>query len=104
MYSRNGQWNWFYHEFAGYDDTFLPSLKKFADAAKSGGALAILQMFHVVNKAIPGLIPNGEVVSASAFSSEPILLSDKENLPKELTENEILEIIKVFGESDRSRF
>lgn len=91
----------FTHEFAGYDDTFLPSLKKLADAAKSGGAPAILQMFHAANKAIPGLIPNGEVVSTSAISSGPILLSDKENLPKELTENEILEIIKAFGETTR---
>lgn len=91
----------FTHEFAGYDDTFLPSLKKLAKAAQSGGAPAILQMFHAGNKAIPGLIPNGEVVSASAVSSGPILLSDKENLPKELTENEILEIIKAFGETTR---
>lgn len=91
----------FTHEFAGYDDTFLPSLKKLANAAKSGGAPAILQMFHAGNKAIPGLISNGEVVSASTVSSGPILLSDKENLPKELTENEILEIIKAFGETTR---
>lgn len=89
----------FTHEFAGYDDTFLPSLKKLANAAKSGGAPAFLQMFHAGNKAIPDLIPNGEVVSASAISSGPILLSDKENLPRELTENEILEIIKAFGET-----
>ena len=91
----------FTHEFAGYDDTFLPSLKKLANAAKSGGAPAILQMFHAGNKAIPGLIPNGEVVSASAVSSGPILLSYKENLPKELTEIEIFEIIKAFGETTR---
>lgn len=91
----------FTHEFAGYDDTFLPSLKKLANAAKSGGAPAILQMFHAGNKAIPGLIPNGEVVSASAVSSGPIVLFEKENLPKELSENEILEIIKAFGETTR---
>lgn len=91
----------FTHEFAGYDDKFLPSLKKLANAAKSGGAPAILQMFHAGNKAIPGLIPNGEVVSASAVSSGPVLLSDKENLPKELTKNEILEIITEFGETTR---
>ncbi|AZA99310.1 NADH-dependent flavin oxidoreductase [Chryseobacterium joostei] len=91
----------FTNEFAGYDDTFLPSLKKLAKAAQSGGASAILQMFHAGNKAIPSLIPNGEVVSASAVSSGPILLSDKENLPKELNENEILEIIKAFGETTK---
>ena len=91
----------FTHEFAGYDDTFLPSLKKLADAAKSGGAPAILQMFHAGNKAIPELIPDKEVVSASAVSSGPIVLFEKENLSKELSENEILEIIKAFGETTR---
>ncbi|QGK74213.1 NADH-dependent flavin oxidoreductase [Flavobacterium sp. SLB02] len=91
----------FTHEFAGYDDTFLPSLKKLANAVKSGGAPAILQIFHAGNKAIPGLIPDGEVVSASAVSSGPIVLFEKENLPKELSENEILEIIKAFAETTR---
>lgn len=91
----------FTHEFAGYDDTFLPSLKKLATAAKSGGAPAILQMFHAGNKAIPGLIPNGEVVSASVIPSGPIVLFEKENLPKELSENEILDIIKAFGETTK---
>lgn len=91
----------FTHEFAGYDDTFLPSLKKLADAAKSGGAPAILQMFHAGNKAIPGLIPDGEVVSASTVSSGPIVLFENENFPRELSENEILEIIKAFGETTK---
>lgn len=91
----------FTHEFAGYDDTFLPSLKKLADAAKSGGAPAILQMFHAGNKAIPGLIPDGKVVSASAVSSGPIVLFEEENLSKELSEDEILEIIKAFGDTTR---
>lgn len=91
----------FTHEFAGYNDTFVPSLKKLANAAKSGGAPAILQMFHAGNKAIPGLIPDGEVVSASAVSSGPIVLFEKENLPKELSENEIQQIIKAFGETTR---
>lgn len=31
-------------EFAAYDDTFIPSLRKLATAAKSGGAPAILQI------------------------------------------------------------
>jgi len=91
----------FTHEFAGYDDTFVPSLKKLANAAKSGGATAILQMFHAGNKAIPGLIPDGEVVSASTVSSGPIVLFEKENFPKELSENEIQQIIKAFGETTR---
>ncbi|EWF80300.1 hypothetical protein L373_05592 [Klebsiella michiganensis] len=45
----------FTNEFAAYDDRFIPSLRKLADAAKSGGALAILQLFHAGNKAVPEL-------------------------------------------------
>lgn len=59
----------FTHEFAAYDDRFIPSLKRLADAAKSGGAPAILQLFHAGNKAVPALIPDGELVSASALAA-----------------------------------
>ncbi len=51
----------FTNEFAAFDDRFIPSLKKLAQAAKSGGAPAILQIFHAGNKAIPDLIPNADV-------------------------------------------
>ncbi|CAD0219755.1 hypothetical protein KYG33_06930 [Chryseobacterium sp. D764] len=61
-------------------------------------------MFHAGNKTIPSLIANGEVVCASAVSSGPLLLSEKENLPKELTENEIFEIIKAFGDTSKKFF
>ena len=48
----------FTHGFAGYDDIFLPSLRKLADVAKSEGTSAILKIFHAGNKAIPEIIPN----------------------------------------------
>lgn len=51
----------FTNEFAAYDDRFIPSLRKLAAAAKSGGALAVLQIFHAGNKAVPSLIPDGDV-------------------------------------------
>ena len=35
----------FTHEFAAYDDKFIPSLRKLADAAKSGGAPAVTSNF-----------------------------------------------------------
>jgi len=35
-------------EFAAWDDKFIPGLKRLATAAKSGGAPAILQIFHAV--------------------------------------------------------
>lgn len=58
----------FTHEFAAYNDSFIPSLKKLADAAKSGGAPAILQLFHAGDKAIAELVPNGDVVSPSGVA------------------------------------
>lgn len=91
----------FTHEFAGFDDQYLPSLKKLATAAKSGGAPAILQIFHAGNKAIKNLIPDGDVVSASAVSVGFDFLTSEENTPRELTENEILDIIKAFGDTTR---
>ena len=38
-------------EFAAHDDAFVPSLRRLAAAAKSGGAPAILQIFHAGAKA-----------------------------------------------------
>ncbi|KOS05762.1 NADH:flavin oxidoreductase [Flavobacterium akiainvivens] len=91
----------FTHEFAGYDDRFLPSLKKLADAAKSGGAPVLLQLFHAGNKAIPDLIPDRQVVGASAVSIETAPGSSEFITPKELSEDEILTIVRAFGETTR---
>jgi len=46
-------------------------LRRLAEAAKSGGAPAILQIFHAGNKALPELVPGGEIVSASALKAAP---------------------------------
>jgi len=92
----------FTHEFAGYDDKFTPSLKKLADAAKSGGAPAIMQIYHAGNKAVPTLIPGGEVVSASPIKSEVTPFTPPELVvPRELEEQEIWDIIKAFGSTTR---
>ncbi|MGX1373398.1 2,4-dienoyl-CoA reductase-like NADH-dependent reductase (Old Yellow Enzyme family) [Priestia megaterium] len=90
----------FTHEFAGYDDKFIPSLRKLAEAAKSGGAPAILQIFHGGNKALPALTPNGEVVSSSALETEASDFAPS-ILPRELSHDEILEVIHAFGETTR---
>lgn len=90
----------FTHEFAAYDDTFIPSLRKLADAAKSGGAPAILQIFHAGNKALPALTPNGDVVSSSAVETEATMFAPS-ILPRALSHDEILEVIHAFGETTR---
>jgi 2,4-dienoyl-CoA reductase-like NADH-dependent reductase (Old Yellow Enzyme family) len=91
----------FTHEFASYEDAFLPSLKKLAAAAKSDGAPAILQLYHAGNKAIPELIPNGDLVSASAIEVGPLPFVKGEIIPRPLTQEEILAIIKAFGDATR---
>ena len=88
----------FTHEFAAYDDRFINSLEKLAAAAKSGGAPAILQIFHAGNKAIPELVPNNDVISASASSVKSCDFMKRVVQSREMTENEIQETIRAFGD------
>lgn len=91
----------FTNEFAAYDDRFIPSLRKLADAAKSGGALAILQLFHAGNKAVPELIPGGELVSASALTAPAGPFNRGEQASRALGHDEISGVIHDFGEATR---
>ncbi|KJD45938.1 NADH-dependent flavin oxidoreductase [Paenibacillus terrae] len=86
----------FTDEFAGFDDKFIPSLRKLASAAKRGEAPAILQIFHAGNKAIPELIPDRDLVSASAVQGSPF-----GKTPRALSHEEIMSMIKAFGETTR---
>jgi 2,4-dienoyl-CoA reductase-like NADH-dependent reductase (Old Yellow Enzyme family) len=87
----------FHGEFAGDSDEMIPSLTKLASAIKGKGAKAILQIFHGGRECPSELVPNGDVVSASAVISEQA--NRKE--PRSLTEEEIQGIIKAFGETTR---
>lgn len=91
----------FTDEFASHDDRFIPSLSRLAHAAKSGGALAILQIFHAGNKALPHLVPNGRVVSASALQVPPSPFNNAEVTTHALSETEIEALIIAFGETTR---
>ncbi|MBW3127177.1 NADH-dependent flavin oxidoreductase [Hymenobacter profundi] len=90
----------FTDEFASYDDSFLPSLRKLADAAKSGGAPAILQIFHAGNKALAPLIPNGDIVSASTMEIAATAFTPAAS-SRALREDEIQDIIQAFGQATR---
>ncbi|WP_099364289.1 NADH-dependent flavin oxidoreductase [Fredinandcohnia onubensis] len=93
----------FHGEFAGDKDEMIPSLSQLAKAIKEQGAKAILQIFHGGRMCPPELVPNGDIVSASdvpavrggASTEEPDVK------PRPLTENEVEEIIKAFGETTR---
>ena len=82
-------------QFAAYDESFLPGLKKLSETIKAEGALAILQMFHGGRMAIPAEIPERQTISASNIAPErPGAMT-----PREMTEVEILDTIKAFGET-----
>lgn len=89
----------FNNEYASYDDSFLPGLKKLATAAKKGGAPAILQIYHAGNKAVLDLIPDGIAVSASPIALVPSAFYAGGVASRELSHEEILEMIKAFGET-----
>lgn len=91
----------FTDEFACLDDRFLPSLTRLASAAKSGGAPAILQIFHAGNKALPNLVPNGDVVSASAGQIEASTFVPAGAPVRALSADEITQIIADFGTATR---
>ncbi|MDO7244088.1 NADH-dependent flavin oxidoreductase [Acinetobacter pittii] len=91
----------FTNEFAAFDDRFTPSLTSLAIAAKSGGAPAILQIFHAGNKAVPSLIPNSDVVSASNLAAPAGPFNDGQLKSRALSHEEILDVIQAFGETTR---
>lgn len=88
----------FIDEFAAYDDRFLPSLRRLAEAAKSGGAPAVLQIFHAGNKALPDLVPEGAIVSASAVTTEATPFAPAVT-PHALRPDEIQRVIQAFGDA-----
>lgn len=88
-------------EFAAYDDRFIPGLRKLAQAVKSGGALAILQIFHAGTKALPDLVPNGRVVGPSTMEVPAGLFNPSGHTATALSHDEIENIIKAFGDTAR---
>ncbi|MBN9370649.1 MULTISPECIES: NADH-dependent flavin oxidoreductase [unclassified Hydrogenophaga] len=91
----------FTDEFAAYDDRFVPRLRRLAEAAKSGGATAVLQIFHAGNKAVVDAVPGGELVSASAVNALGGPFNRGDVTPRALSHKEILEMVHAFGEATR---
>ena len=89
----------FQGEFGSDRDNLIPSLHRIASAIKEQGAKAVLQIFHGGRMCPPELVPDGEIVSASAVPAEQGVGSDQ--VPRALTEAEIQSIIRDFGESTR---
>lgn len=88
-------------EFASYDDKFTPSLRRLADAAKSGGAPAVLQIFHAGNKAEASLVAAEDIVSASSVPVAAGPFNAAGSKPRPLNHDEILDVISAFGAATR---
>lgn len=85
-------------ELASYDDRFIPGLKRLADTIKQQGSKAIMQIYHAGRLTLEQAVPSGQVVAPSAVANER---AEGSPLPRELSDEEILAIIKDFGEATR---
>ena len=85
-------------EFAADDDRYIPSLARLAAAAKSGGAPAMLQLFHAGVKTLPELV--SDVVAASAVEGDAGPHAEV-LIPRALDDAEIEEVIRAFGDATR---
>jgi 2,4-dienoyl-CoA reductase-like NADH-dependent reductase (Old Yellow Enzyme family) len=85
-------------EFAADDDRYIPSLARLAVAAKSGGAPAMLQLFHAGVKTLPELV--SDVVAASAVEGDAGPFAQA-LMPRALDNAEIEEVIRAFGDATR---
>ncbi|MDQ0207727.1 NADH-dependent flavin oxidoreductase [Alkalicoccobacillus murimartini] len=71
-------------------DTHLPGLKKLAETIHKKGSKAVIQIHHGGVQCPPELVPNGDVLSASDIP---------EKGARALTDEEVKEIVKGFGEA-----
>lgn len=90
----------FHGEFGADRDELIPSLRQLAAAIKGEGAKAVLQIFHGGRQCPPGLLPDGQTVSASDVPSE-LPGGGHGPVPRTLTDEEIQVIIADFGAATR---
>lgn len=79
-------------------DEMIPGLSKLAKGIQKEGTKAVLQIFHAGRKATSKVLRGEQPVSASALAAA--YPADSE-VPRALTEAEILQIIEDFGEATR---
>lgn len=84
-------------ELSVADDRFIPGLAKLAATMKKGGTKAILQIFHAGRMSNSKVLRGTQPVSASAVAAP----REGMETPRELSEIEIEQIIKAFGEATR---
>ncbi|WP_050615009.1 NADH-dependent flavin oxidoreductase [Bacillus testis] len=83
-------------QFIGYRDDIIPRLRELAQTIKQQGAKAILQIQHGGRECQTDLLEDGTPVSASAVPSPNTGVT-----PRELSNDEIEQIIADFGQTTR---
>ena len=78
-------------ELGAYDDRFIPGLKKLADIAHAAGCKVALQLHHAGRESLY-LLKEGKAIAPSPIRSLVFGLT-----PREITRDEIQEIIAAFG-------
>lgn len=79
------------------NDAMVPCLRKLSEVLKSHGSKAILQIYHG-GAMVPSRLINGQrPIAVSALESENISMDN----PKEMTSNEIDQIISDFSDATR---
>ncbi|MDR4933609.1 NADH-dependent flavin oxidoreductase [Companilactobacillus paralimentarius] len=84
-------------ELSAEDDKFIPSLRKLASAMHVNGTKAILQIFSAGRMSSTAILRGQQPVSASAVKAT----RNNSEVPRELTEEEIEQTIKDFGQATR---
>jgi 2,4-dienoyl-CoA reductase-like NADH-dependent reductase (Old Yellow Enzyme family) len=84
-------------ELGAYDDRFIPGLAKLAAAIKKNHTKAILQIFHGGRMTDSKVLGGAQIVAPSAVPAE----RPDAQMPRELSETEILEIIEGFKDATR---
>ncbi len=79
------------NQLGAYDDRFIPGLKKISDAVHAAGSKVALQLHHAGRESF-SLLQEGKAVAPSAIRSLVFGLT-----PREMTVEEIQEIIAAFG-------
>lgn len=83
--------------FSVASDNRIESLSKLAETIQSTGSKAILQIFHVGRMGTSRTLRGEQPVSASAIPA----LRDAAETPRVLSDGEVQELVKAFGEATR---
>ncbi len=82
-------------ELGIYSDTFVPGLRELADTIKGEGAAAAAQLHHAGRETFPSVI-GGQPVAPSPIASRAM-----GQVPRELEEAEIVELISCYAQAAR---